>query len=185
MDKIIRNNKKQKGQGLVEFALILPIMLLLLFGIIESSRLIVHFVSVYSASREAARYGSAVGRLSESDPFFYEDCDGIRLAAMRVGFMAGLETGDIEIRYDTGPGTSPIDWTTYDQQTHFDSTTLTCDTTDGVVTLDGTPTDVGDEGRILIRVQKSFEPIVPIVPFPEVPLTSFAGRTFIKQIDLD
>ncbi|MBI1880601.1 MAG: pilus assembly protein, partial [Chloroflexi bacterium] len=51
---MLRN--KQKGQGLVEFALILPLLLLLLVGIVEAGRLIWAFITVQTAAREAARY---------------------------------------------------------------------------------------------------------------------------------
>jgi hypothetical protein len=48
--------RKQKGQGLTEFALILPLLLLLLLGIIEASRVIWAYVTVQQAAREAARF---------------------------------------------------------------------------------------------------------------------------------
>lgn len=44
------------GQGLVEFALILPLLLMLLLGIIEGARIAWAFVTVQEAAREAARY---------------------------------------------------------------------------------------------------------------------------------
>ncbi len=50
------NNKNNKGQGLVEFALTLPILLLLLLGIIEASRIIWAQITVQAAARDAARY---------------------------------------------------------------------------------------------------------------------------------
>jgi Flp pilus assembly protein TadG len=51
---------KCKGQALVEIALVLPILLLLLFGIIEFGRILNAYIMVSNASREGARY-SAVG----------------------------------------------------------------------------------------------------------------------------
>lgn len=48
--------KKEKAQGLVEFALILPILLLLLLGIVEGARVIWAYITVQTAVREAARY---------------------------------------------------------------------------------------------------------------------------------
>lgn len=49
-------NRKTKGQSLVEFALILPILLLLILGIIEGARIIWAYITVQNAAREAARY---------------------------------------------------------------------------------------------------------------------------------
>jgi hypothetical protein len=47
---------KQKGQGLVEFALILPLLLLMVFGIVEFGRIFQAYLTVQHAAREAARY---------------------------------------------------------------------------------------------------------------------------------
>lgn len=48
--------KIKEGQGLVEFALILPILLLMILGIIEAGWLIWAFISVQNVARETARY---------------------------------------------------------------------------------------------------------------------------------
>ncbi len=48
--------KKQKGQGLVEFALILPFLLMALLGIVEAARLIWAYTTVQTAARETVRY---------------------------------------------------------------------------------------------------------------------------------
>ncbi len=48
--------RTQKGQGLVEFALMLPIVLLMLYGLIELARLVQASITVQHAAREGARY---------------------------------------------------------------------------------------------------------------------------------
>lgn len=50
----IRNNR---GQSLVEFALVLPVLTLLVFGIIDYGRLFNEFLVISHASREGARAG--------------------------------------------------------------------------------------------------------------------------------
>ena len=47
---------RSKGQSLVEFALILPLLLLLLLGVIEGARLAWSYITVQESAREAARY---------------------------------------------------------------------------------------------------------------------------------
>ena len=47
---------KSRGQGLVEFALILPLLLMLLLGVVEGARLAWAYITVQEAAREAARY---------------------------------------------------------------------------------------------------------------------------------
>jgi Flp pilus assembly protein TadG len=49
--------KNEKGQSLVEFALILPLVLLLLMGIVEFGVMINTYLKIENASREAARSG--------------------------------------------------------------------------------------------------------------------------------
>lgn len=99
--------KKQYGQGILEFALTLPVALLLILGILEFGRLIITYTAISSASREGARFGAAVGNedLGVLPPF--EDCDGIRDAAKRVSRpFIPIEDSMITIQYDKGPGTS-------------------------------------------------------------------------------
>src|SRR5690349_19561966 len=51
-----RRNRRSPGQGLLEFALILPILLLVLFGIIEFARILQAWLSVENAARFGVRY---------------------------------------------------------------------------------------------------------------------------------
>jgi hypothetical protein len=48
--------KRRRGQGLVEFALILPVLLLVLLGIIEAALVVQGYLTVQHAAREAARF---------------------------------------------------------------------------------------------------------------------------------
>ncbi len=49
--------KEQKGQSLVEFALLLPLLLLLICGIVDMGRLLFAFVSLNMTAQEAVRLG--------------------------------------------------------------------------------------------------------------------------------
>ncbi len=55
--KIFKNIYNQKGAAAVEFAIVLPLLLLLLFGIIEFSLLLYNKAMLTNASREGARLG--------------------------------------------------------------------------------------------------------------------------------
>ncbi len=76
--------KGRKGQTLAEFALTLPILLLIMFGIIEFGRVFQAWVSLQNAARAAARYASTrqyyedqfVMDLDPSDTGNYNDPDG-------------------------------------------------------------------------------------------------------------
>ncbi|HIQ01886.1 MAG TPA: hypothetical protein EYH30_07120, partial [Anaerolineales bacterium] len=61
----LKRRKGRLGQTLVEFALILPVLLLLLFGIIEFGAAFHAWLTLEHAAREAARY-AATGQYNEA-----------------------------------------------------------------------------------------------------------------------
>lgn len=52
-----RTKKGQEGQALVEFAIVLPVLVLLLVGMMEFGLLLYNQQVITNASREGARYG--------------------------------------------------------------------------------------------------------------------------------
>jgi hypothetical protein len=153
---------KFKGQGIVEFALVLPLLLLLVFGIIEAGRLLFIYSAVLSSSREAARYGSAAGEITGYVPY-YGDCDGIRSAAMRIGRFAGVSATDVSISYDHGPGSS----------TNF-----------AICPLGGDEyIKLGD--RITVQVVATFKPLLPLVNFQPIPISAITRRTILKDVAIE
>lgn len=52
-----KRHESRKGQGLVEFALILPLLLLIILGIIEFGRAFYIYSNLFNAAREGTRYG--------------------------------------------------------------------------------------------------------------------------------
>lgn len=152
---------KQNAQSMVEFALVLPLLLLILFGLMELGRLLGFYVAVISASREAARYGSAAGDVG-GFVAHYQDCDGIRAAGKRVGFFADLEDADFTIAYDQGSEAEPY---------AFGCPAPTTDI------------ELGD--RVVITVSQEWQPIVPLVGLAPVNLTSVTRRTILKAVEIE
>ena len=69
-----RSEVPQRGQSLVEFALVLPIFLLLLFGLIDGGRFVYLNSVVSQAAREGARLATVEARwLGSADP----SCDAV------------------------------------------------------------------------------------------------------------
>ena len=101
--KLIRG-KDDRGATLVEFALVVPLLLLILFGIAEVGRFLAVNEAVNTASREASRYGSVTGISPTALPPVprYADCDGIREAARELAIIIDIPDTDIAINYDDG-----------------------------------------------------------------------------------
>jgi hypothetical protein len=61
-----RRARRSRGQALAEFALVLPIFLLVLFGIIDGGRMIFVNNQLSEAARDGARWGSVQERSTTS-----------------------------------------------------------------------------------------------------------------------
>src|ERR1700704_3810842 len=73
-----RFSYSQKGQAIVETALLLPILMLLVMGTADLGRVFYYSIAVTNAAREAARQGTYYDPISTSNSF---DSYGAVLAA--------------------------------------------------------------------------------------------------------
>jgi hypothetical protein len=156
-----RSNQNDFGQGMVEFALTLPLLLVLVIGVMEFGRLLFTYSAITTGTREAARYGAGSG-LNGSSQARYQDCQGIRDTAKRISGLAGIQDGDIVIAYDQGPGEAAVG---------------TCP-----VGGSGPALELGD--RIIVTVSAEFQPVVPILNVPPLEITSVARRTILKDVEV-
>ena len=63
-----RHGRTERGQGLVEFAMLVPVFMLLLLGLLEFGFVFDHTMTVSYATREGARSGSAFAQGNASIP---------------------------------------------------------------------------------------------------------------------
>ncbi len=166
---------QHRGQALVEFALAFTIFLLLLLGIVEFGRLLVAYSSVYTAAREAARYGAAVEEIDINDIStpLYNDCGGIRAAANRVGFLGWIDDNTAVVN-----GT-PVEKVsiTYDNLEDLNKdgaadTCGSCPCNDGVI----------PGSRINVTVRTTFRFIV--LNLPSIRIESVVHRSILKDVEI-
>jgi hypothetical protein len=147
---------------MVEFALTIPLMLAMIVGIFEGGRLLWIYSAVSSASREAARVGSSVSDNGSGTPY-YLDCARMRQEALELGAPGGVESADITIQYDHGPGTSV-----------FGNCPVSAD-------------DIALGDRVVVVVVGHYAPsaIIPLVNLPTFDISSESYRTILKGVSLE
>ncbi|HEX5465236.1 MAG TPA: TadE/TadG family type IV pilus assembly protein [Candidatus Limnocylindrales bacterium] len=138
--RTLRSPILELGQGLVEFALVLPLILLLLFGAIDLGRAVYAYNTVANAARQGARV-AAVNQIQtspdcvESKPV--EDPANphwsIKQCAVQAAVSLNVQTNDVTVSYSTPTGS----------------------------TLDCSPVDVGCIAQVTVRYQ--FTPLTPVV----------------------
>ena len=167
-----RKEKKSPAQAMVEFALVLPILLLVVYGLLEAGRLLFIYATVTTAARQAVRYASATGENDSGTPRF-QDCAGITAAANSVAFITDFDT--INITYDRGldGGGNEVAITGINPDP---SAANECPIADDVV-------QNGD--RVKVYVDAQYAPIVPIVPFSSFTITAQSSRTIIVSISIE
>ncbi|MBI2759279.1 MAG: pilus assembly protein [Chloroflexi bacterium] len=166
---LFKPKKKPSAQAMVEFALALPILLALLYGTIEVSRLIFIFSSVAIASRQAARYGSASGAI-DGVPF-YQNCDGIREVANQSAFITTFDK--INITYDRGVNSKGAQIPITDINPSPEVNTCP---------IERNAVRNGD--RIIVQVSSTYKPIFPILSFKPLEIVSASARTILVSIPI-
>jgi Flp pilus assembly protein TadG len=151
------------GQGMVEFALALPVLLLLLFGVIEVGRLMVMYSSVQAASREAARYAAAAGSPNGSTTPYYMDTTGITAAAQRISTLIGVT--QVVVSYDHGPNAG---------SNNCPGTAFNPASADAVSARD----------RVNVTVRANYQPFLGITPLKAFQIQATTCRTIVKDIPL-
>src|SRR3954451_20440555 len=99
-EMIRRRPRSGRGQALVEFALVLPILLLMIFGIVDAGRLIFTYNTISNAARDGARVA-----IVNQSPSGTDTCDTVSATAwptgcaVTSGLTLGLAPADVSVTY--------------------------------------------------------------------------------------
>lgn len=157
-------SRPASGQALVEFALVAPLLVVLILAVIEFGWYVAVSTAVTAASREGARHGSTVGDNGAGTPN-YVDCTGIRAAAQgTTGALITLTDPQIRISYDDGAGIPVSD---------------PCPPHGTVGPDEG---DLARFDRVVVEVTVAYRPITPIADLlvPTGSISAVDRRTIIK-----
>jgi Flp pilus assembly protein TadG len=157
-----RGGGHERGASLVEFALVAPLLFLLLFGVIEFARLGHAFTTVWTAAREGARFATTV---DDSDGLpNYLDCDQIAEAALAKVIGMSLSSSDVEITFSNLTGAPVAD----------------CDPASPLPA----PTNIDNGFGVKVEVEGTFNAIVPLLSsfLDGIDLTSTQNRSVFKGV---
>jgi len=91
----LQRRRRARGQGLVEFALIFPVLILLLVAIFDVGRLVFAYNGITKAAREATRTG-----------IVDQTIGNIQADAINQATSLGLNAGQVTVQFCKPDGTS-------------------------------------------------------------------------------
>jgi Flp pilus assembly protein TadG len=175
------DKKAKKAQAMVEFALTLPILLVLMFGIIEFGRLMFAYVSVYTAAHEASRFGTANGfELAENTITI--ECDEIIAKASSYGFINVITTNVYVEYWITDPAYAPA--VVYKVYYVNGDELPECTGTSYTISSDKIKDELRYRPRLVVTSSTTFTPIAPVPGLNTITITSTSRRTMVGPIFL-
>lgn len=165
-----RRSSNQTGQGLVEFALVLPIFLLLLFGLIDVGRYVYMNSVLSQAAREGARLAAAearfIGKTTADDP----SC--VASAALITAARPGAHVCPATVKGASNSLEADVTDAANRMVAPFGAVKdvyFSCQPTGTAVPANWTNTDCAFANRtasksvVWVRVDLTFQPITPVI----------------------
>lgn len=157
----------RQAQAIIEFAIVLPILLLILIGIFEVGRYVFIYSAVTNASRNASRYGSVVGYEETGTYLKYSYCDGIKNTAIKSAYL--MRQSELAVVVSYGGAPPDINSKGY------------CDAVGG----NDTDIVVSTGDRVTVVVTANYKPMLKLIPITSQTITSKSSRTIFGIVDLD
>ncbi len=92
----IRRRSDERGQALVEFTLVVPLLVILLFGIVEIGRIGNAYLTVTHAARHGARYGAVGADNTQITARVLDSATALNPAGIQTSILRS--GGDIRVR---------------------------------------------------------------------------------------
>jgi Flp pilus assembly protein TadG len=144
---------RERGQGLAEFALVVPLMFLLAVAVGDFGRLFNAAIATESAAREAADYGAFLGSTAWSSGAYPWTANDTEMRLRACTAMAGQS--DFENSAGTCSGNPSMTWRLEDAN-GTSPPAVDCSTLTGLVA----------PCRVHVTVTYVFKPLIPVPPIP-------------------
>jgi hypothetical protein len=158
----LKHRTRERGQGVAEFALVIPLMFVLAVAIGDFGRLFTAMIAVESAAREAADYGAFLGSdawTSGAAPWATNESEMKRRAC-----AASSQLGDFDDTAGTCSNNPVVAWELWETN----GITKKPDHVINPLTEEcGGRVGVVDPCVVHVTVTFTFHPIVPLPPVPK------------------
>jgi Flp pilus assembly protein TadG len=174
MSRGVRSQRSQRSQAMVEFALVSPIFLLVLFTAIDISRLLYTYTAVSSAARDGARTASLSGAQ-------FSDCQIIQeVELVGQGFPVKMDPKSIVGNSDPNNPTGTLQPTTPPPNVAYAyiwpavATAAPAESNCSSTTQRAVSPSVK---HVAVEIQYHFTPLLPLV-------TQFTSNIIVKTISV-
>jgi hypothetical protein len=169
-----RGARSQRSQALVEFAMVAPLFLLVLFTAIDISRLLYAYTAISSAARDGARTASLSGSI-------FSDCQIIQeVELVGQGFPVRMDPSSIVGNSDPNNPSGPLQPTTPPPNVGYAyiwPAVATANPPDANCSSSTQRAVSPSVKHVAVEVQYHFVPLLPFV-------NQFAGNIIVKTVSV-
>jgi hypothetical protein len=169
-----RGVRSQRSQALVEFAMVAPLFLLILFTAIDISRLLYAYTAISSAARDGARTASLSGSI-------FSDCQIIQeVELVGQGFPVRMDPSSIVGNSDPNNPSGPLQPTTPPPNVGYAyiwPAVATANPPDANCSSSQQRAVSPSVKHVAVEVQYHFVPLLPFV-------NQFAGNIIVKTVSV-
>jgi len=171
----LRRTRSQRSQALVEFALVSPLFLLVVFSAIDISRLLYAYTAISSAARDGARTASLTGSL-------FSDCQVIKeLELVGQGFPVTMDPNSVAGNSDPNNPSGVLQPTTPPPNAGYAyiwPAVATADPPDSNCNSSQQRAISPTVKHVAVEIQYHFTPLLPFV-------STFAPNIIVKTISVE
>ena len=154
-------DRKSRGQSLVEFALVLPLLAVIILGALDLGRAFFTYIIVTNAAREGARYGT-----TWFDDDYSDNIDGIKDSAAGEASASGITLTIYAIDNTNCPPPSGGTFTC-----DLGGVIVSCPDGDGDKKCDHSSIEDGSYKALSVTVEHDFNPILGYLFGASIPIS--------------